>query len=117
MANELEFNAATSARLAGVSNEAFRRWGLKPVRREGREAFYRWSEVERMRDAKRAMRTNPIDVGGASPHMGRAQRLGLEIGGAAEEAIARGDLPEATRLIGRLQDVVTGQTGIDPRDE
>lgn len=42
----LEFNQKTCARLLNISLQAFQRWELKPVRREGREAYYLWSEVE-----------------------------------------------------------------------
>lgn len=97
-----EFDQATSARLAGISIAQFQRWEIRPVRRQGRRAFYRWAEVRVMAERKRIARTKPDDTA-VSP----ATEICARIGAAVEAECARRKPDQA-----RLQRLTLLQMGI-----
>ena len=42
---DLHFSRKITAKLLGISVQAFAKWGLKPARSKGREALYHWPDV------------------------------------------------------------------------
>jgi hypothetical protein len=49
-------NQKTTARLLGISVQAFQRWGLAPAEVRGSESFYDWNRVRRIAEEKKAAR-------------------------------------------------------------
>jgi hypothetical protein len=50
-------NQKTTARLLGISVQAFQRWDLTPEEVRGSESFYDWNRVRKVAEQKKATRT------------------------------------------------------------
>jgi len=96
------FDQVTSARLAGVTVAQFQRWGLRPVKRIGRRAFYRWVDVRQMAATKRANRTRSY---GADDERSPLDRAADDIAERGIGALERGDMRTAQRQIELLQEL------------
>jgi hypothetical protein len=92
----------TCARLCGISVQAFARWGLKPVKREGRKVFYNWREVREMDLAKRPAGTRPGHHTGVPDAL---VALGDQIVAEADRALEANDIPALLRCVREMQRV------------
>lgn len=54
-------NKSETARSLGISTQAFDKWGVKPVAKIGREAFYEMRDVLDNRLEHLKQKTNPVD--------------------------------------------------------
>jgi hypothetical protein len=98
-----------TCRLLGISTTAFGRWGLRPVSKKGREAFYDWPEALEMAFRKRAARPGAFKP----PVVPSSLRDEADcIVARADEAAERGDLAALSAELAAMRTLVRA-AGID----